>query len=441
MKLINGENISDSLDIQQSQKDSKNVEKRKKLITIGECSKFYLYILGAALFQFISIFILGGLENIGFFGIYPVLSTYRIIQSIYTYIGYIIFGIIYYFCFRGKKRTNEENDENILNFNENLLMYKSSNLYFQIFLVCFCYGLYLEIQNLLYNIGLEALNIWTFGTIFTFLLMKKYYPFDIYNHHKLSIIFISITSSIFIFISSFFPNSSSKDEEKLNTYQNVEKIFGSYYYSILIILLFIFVNFIFSYYVNFSKVLIQFKNMSLYKLIIFIGIFGLIISIIFSLIFGNIYYKYNILEYFLELKSSQNIFIEIFVIYPIFIFSKYMQMYFEILLIYYLNPVYVLIANNLTYGISKLISFLSNNCENFENFLFSELAEICAILGNIVYVEIIELNFCGLSDNIRRNIKSKGELDLQELFIIQKRTINTEDDEEENNKNIIEIYD
>ena len=116
-------------------------------------------------------------------------------------------------------------------------------------------------------------------------------------------------------------------------------------------------------------------------------------------------------------------------------------MYFEILLIYYLNPVYVLIANNLTYGISKLISFLSNNCENFENFLFSELAEICAILGNIVYVEIIELNFCGLSDNIRRNIKSKGELDLQELFIIQKRTINTEDDEEENNKNIIEIYD
>ena len=118
-----------------------------------------------------------------------------------------------------------------------------------------------------------------------------------------------------------------------------------------------------------------------------------------------------------------------------------MQMHLEILIIYYLNPIYVLAANDFTYGISKLINFISYGFEHYEHFLFSELTEVCVFLGNIVFLKIVELNFCGLSDNIRRNIKSKGELDLQELFIIQKRTINTEDDEEENSKNIIEIYD
>ena len=198
------------------------IKKKKKLITIGECSKFYWYILGAALCQLFSIFILGGLEIIGLLSNNPVLNSFSIMKSIYTFIGFIIFGTMHYFCFRGKKRLNEENDENILNYNENLLMHKSKNTYIQIFLVCFCYGLYLEIQNLLYNLGLEPLNIWTFSNMFTFLLLKKYYPFDIYNHHKLSIIFISITSSTFIFISSFLRDSSSKEEE-LNTYQKVEK--------------------------------------------------------------------------------------------------------------------------------------------------------------------------------------------------------------------------
>ena len=88
-------------------------------------------------------------------------------------------------------------------------------------------------------------------------------------------------------------------------------------------------------------------------------------------------------------------------------------MYLEMLLIYFLNPFYVLWANDLTYGISKLISFISNKYANYENFLFSELAEVSALLGNIIFLEIIELNFCGLSENIRRNIKLKGELDFR----------------------------
>ena len=62
-----------------------------KLIRIGECSRFHLYILGATICQIISILILGGLKNdICLFGFPTVLNSYSNIIGIYKYIGYII---------------------------------------------------------------------------------------------------------------------------------------------------------------------------------------------------------------------------------------------------------------------------------------------------------------------------------------------------------------
>ena len=437
----NIEDVEDQLEhenIEELNEMPKKELKNKKLITLGECSKFYFNILGDVACKFVSIFIIGGLEKIGVFGFYPILKSYDAMQSIYTYIGYIIFGTIFYFCFRGKKKINENNNSNDLIYAEGLSMERSKKTYFQIFLVCFCFGLYLEIQNLFYGLGFQYLNFWAIGTIFTFLLMKKYFPFLIFRHHKLAIIFITITCMTFILICSILPESSS--EKKLNTYQKVEEEFGSYYYCILIIVIFIGVNIIYAYSINYFKVLIQFKNMNLHLLIIFSGIIGLIISIIFSLIFPNLSDKYDIFKYFSELKSSDKFYIEIFVVYPIFIFSKFMQMYLEMLLIYFLNPFYVLWANDLTYGISKLISFISNKYANYENFLFSELAEVSALLGNIIFLEIIELNFCGLSENIRRNIKLKGELDFRTTLTEPEGGINIEENKEKNQNNDMEVY-
>ena len=116
-------------------------------------------------------------------------------------------------------------------------------------------------------------------------------------------------------------------------------------------------------------------------------------------------------------------------------------MYLEILIIYYLNPIYVLAANDFTYGISKLIKFISDDFEHYENFLFAELTEISALISNIIFLEIVELNFCGLSDNIRRNIKSKGELDLKELIIVPEANPDDDEDKEETENSVKEIYD
>ena len=50
--------------------------------------------------------------------------------------------------------------------------------------------------------------------------MKKYFPYDIYIHHKLSMIFISIICLTFTLVCSLLPEILR--EKKLNTYKKVE---------------------------------------------------------------------------------------------------------------------------------------------------------------------------------------------------------------------------
>ena len=118
------ESISE--DEQSSSNLSKNnliLDKPKgKLISIGECSRFHLYILGATICQIISILILGGLKNdICLFGFPTVLNSYSNIIGIYTYIGYIIFSLIF-------KCISEKNERKISREKKSLLI---QNIAFQ----------------------------------------------------------------------------------------------------------------------------------------------------------------------------------------------------------------------------------------------------------------------------------------------------------------------
>ena len=233
-------------------------KKKAKLIKIGECLRFYLYLLGALISKLISIFLLGGFKNnMNLFGFSPILKSYNIIQSLYTYIGYIIFSFIFRLCSKHNEITSKKYKLIFMYNNFSKPNYKK--FCFQIFLVSFCFAFYYEAINILNSLDFQLLNFWSFETIFTFLLMQKYFKFDIYNHHKCSIYFIIISSSLFILIASLIPVSSG-EEEKLNAYQKIKRKFGSYYYSIIIILIYIIISFIFAFSRIFSKILMQIKN-------------------------------------------------------------------------------------------------------------------------------------------------------------------------------------
>ena len=416
---INSENKAN---ISKKKEEDKN--KKKKLIRIGECSKFYLYILASAFFKFLCFLILGYKEKgIGLFGFCPIINSYYITQSIYTYIGYIIFGTIFYYVFKRKHKKSEIEMHPIpmrlLIHNKTKVMPKSAKTIFQIILVCFCYGLYNEIQNIIYNLGFQFFYYWTFETIFSYFLMKRYFVMDIYTHHKCSIIFIVVTCSTFLLVASFLPGSSIMENERsLNSYQIIEKLLGSYYYCIIIILFLLFLSFIISFSRTFSKIIMQTKYLSKYSLILFIGIIGLILSIIASIILYYIDKGNNIIKYFSELTDHDKdykFYMEIFLVYPIFIFFRFLQINFEILIIFYLDPIYALMINNLNDTFTNLVLFILSTFINYKNFIFSELSEFFALIGYTVYLEILELNFCGLSENVRRNIKSKADKDYRQI--------------------------
>ena len=442
MNLINEGNQFSS-DTSDNKESINKEEKNKKFITIGKCSHFYLFILGSSFSKFLTILIMGEKKkNIGLFGFSPILASYNNVQSMYTYIGYIIFGIIIFYFLKGKNNIftikKNQNQKRFLIHNINKMSVHTPKTFIQIF---FCFGFYIEAINILYSLGFQSFNYWTFETIFTFLLMKKYFVVDIYRHHKCSIIFIFVTSTICLLIASFLPNSSYGGEQ--NAYQFIDKDMGSYFYFMIITLFFVFLSFNYSFSRTFSKVVMQFKFLSPYKLIILIGAIGFIISLIDAIILYYINVGANTLQFLSDLNTCEKdykFYLEIFLIYPIFIFAKFLQIYFEIMTIYYLNPIYTLMINNLTYSSSKLFFFILNGFNDVANFLLSDFSEIFAIIGYVIYLEIVELNFCGLSDNIKRNIISKGENEFNEIKIERYESIissydnidNIVDDEEEN---------
>jgi len=436
-KKFNTEYTFDTSDNNNNTYDGLFLEpKNNKLITIGNWSKFYYYILGSALFKFLYLMILGDkTNNIGLFGFSPILSSYNSMQSIYTYLGYIIFGIISYFFFDKKEKRNKiislETLEFIYDKMQNQDKYKT---YFQIFLACLCFIIYKEVQNLFYYFGYEPLDYWSFEIIFTFLFMKRYFVIDIYIHHKCSIYFNSILCTTLLFVASFFPYS-----EEGNQYKSVENKLGNAFYSIIFILVFLFLSFIYSFSRNFSKVLMQAKSISAFILIIFIGTIGLIFTIIVSIILYHFEEEDNFISYFdiLKAHSTWEIIRDILIATPTYSICRFMQLYLEIITIYYLNPIYCLLLNNICYSIIKVVLFLLDvNMEYFVYFILTELAEVFAAFGYMIHLEIIELIFCGLSDNIKRKIMLKAENDFNRISHEKIEDIlNNDDDNEENKEN------
>jgi len=401
--------------------DKKNVDNKanKRFITIGNCSKFNLYILGSAAFKFLSMITLGDKnKNIGLCGFSPILYSYYSMQSLYAYFGYIIIGIICYYFFERKNGPIKINS-GILIYNNPEYSINSIKTKLYIFLICFFFVFYLETENLLYSLGFQLLNYWTCETIFSILLMKKYFIINFSKHHKFSLIFIICSCSICLLIASFLPNSSKYGND-LNCYQIIQIRCGNYYYSFLFIIFFAFLSFTYSFSRTFLKVIMQAKFISANIFIIFIGVIGVISGLAYAFVLYYLNFENNIIDYFKEFNSCERnykFYIEIFLINPLFICSRYMQLYLEIQTIFYLNPIYGLLINNLCFGIQKLIEFIIDNFINIPFFIFSELSEIFAIIGYIFYLEILELNFCGLSDDLKRRIVIKGEIEVNRITV------------------------
>ena len=268
--------------------------------------------------------------------------------------------------------------------------------------------------------------------------------------------FILVINSILLVISSLLKNTDLEDK---NTYDIISDLTGNDYFFLLILLIFIFLSTIFSYSKVKTKVLMHFNYVSPYRIIYDTGIIGSIMTLI-ALIFVSFidckktekiqnycsitviennttkYYYDNINNYFEELYkniSGYKFYLEIFLIIPLFLVINFFGFVCETLTIYYLNPLYVLVRDNLYYCIQRFI-FIFVNLNNFNNYITLEqffilqTSEISALLGYSVYLEIIELRFCGLNKDLKRKIIERGERET----IHKSNFINNEDNNENN---------
>ena len=221
-------------------------------IGFGKCSYFYFYLFGAILTYAIKNEILKSDKFI--------LNHFLLLQSIYQYFIYILFGLLFNWIL-------------MLN-NNNILKFSKKNI-FSCILICFIYVLNFESLIIFRYFKLVSLNIWTAHIGFVIFFMNKYFPQNIYKHQLYPMIFVIFLDTILIIASTFLNYEGNK-----NIYQ--EK---GITLCVSLILFYIWRILIFSYTEVKTKILIDLKFISPYIIIILIGIIGFTLNIIAALIF------------------------------------------------------------------------------------------------------------------------------------------------------------
>ena len=178
-----------------------------------------------------------------------------------------------------------------------------------------------------------------------------------------------------------------------------------------------------------AKVLMDTKFISPYSILIVTGIFGLIINIglsIFTFIkeekcndkylchycVQNYIKKFNILD--------KERYIEIIFTFIYFLFS-FLSGTFDYYIMKYLYPNFILMSDTIFYEFVGLYNFIGNNNkkegEIMKKFILFQITESLEFICCTIYLEIIELRFCGLNKDIKKNIIERGEMETNDLLI------------------------
>ena len=436
-------------------------------IGFGKYSNLHCYILFCMLCAFFYDTIFGIMANkkkkfnILFFE--PIISLHPLIKSLYKYLGNIFFSIIFFYFYFNKNNKENTLVDNKYSITKYELIYNKKNYInnndkLELLLICFSLAFFLEFIDIMYSFNFHDLDLWITNIFFISMFMSHYYKINLYSHQKLSLSLSCFFNLIILIFSSLYPF------EKDTAYETTESLFKSKFFCILICILFILISCLVSLSRVKIKILMDVKDISPIQIVFFTGCFGLflnLICLIFSSIFkckneyladnfcnlnknytNNTYYE-SLPIYFSNLKErfdSNKIlfFIEIFVVYPLTSFLFFMKYLFEILMIYYLNPIYILVSDGFYYTILYLLALIANYFDRneyqtkFRKFALLFTGNILSVFFYLVYLEMIELRFCGLDKNLRRKINERGVNEVNSILGLYDN--NSDDDNESGDK-------
>ena len=219
-------------------------------------------------------------------------------------------------------------------------------------------------------------------SLFSYWLLK----IKLYRHHYLSIIFITIIGLTYNFCSGFF----TLDKIKKNYKGYINYFVAESIYNIL--------------YVLYKFFMIK-KFIKSYEILFYQGVYELVFGII-TLAITTKYFKQfdNFYSYFDGLEGKE---IGRFISLVFINFIKFFTIFINIEIF---GPFHIFLLDILA-GI--IISFFDNDFSEFDvsiSIAYFVLLIIC-IFMILVFIEIIQLNFCGLSTMTKKSIEERARLD------------------------------
>ena len=374
-----------------------------------------------------------------------------LIQEGFNYLGTFIISLFLIKYEYSQARVNDkptESTQNIIGKNSKSIditliyhkthgdLYKCYNL-IVILLLILC-----ELFIIIYfSLTLKGLDFWVLELFFICYITYRMHGIQISLHKQAAILFIFIFCSIFKILSLIFRITEDP----------VERIYTDYKWIIAIgILLFVLYDLLRGYTLCKIKSIIDYQFILTTKFLAIYGLFGSCICFLLGIIptinacvDQN---KFNLIEnicsiedkdnnklyydsykfFFKLLWPKDNIFINILyvLIFIAKIILSFAVKFFCMQILKKLNPEYLISSNSLYYfivDICDIILFLIKK-DGFKLFkFFGTMAEFFSFLGTIIYLELIELHFCGLDHDLKKSITNRSASDSQmEVVEIEK---------------------
>jgi hypothetical protein len=411
----------------------------KKFCGLGQCSQKYIYILITALLFLFKTAVLGLTEfyyrfpNYNMFKVETVIIGHPLLKLLLEYLGYVIYGAIFILVLKKnkifRKDESETNSEkNILIYHEKILTKGNTKL---LLIACGSFAVQLIVRSILNSFGLWKLDLWVFNIIFITYFLKLTFKYRIYKHQLYSLGF-NFGINIILLISASCISSGDNPSD----YESVKNHFGSYFYILLFYLVFLILSACISFSQVMQKKLMDFYYISPINILFVIGIISAIFTLLALIISTNvncgeyiegsacgIHYKDNLNSSYFDNynvyisnlgdhyeKSKKDFYLEIFLVYPLYSFACYLKYLFETLIVYHLNPNYVLISDNIYYSI-KITIALIHEPKDIKTYL-NLLGDIISLFAYFFYLEIFKINRFGLSYDTRLSIFKRSELEI-----------------------------
>lgn len=412
------------------------------------------------------------------------LKSHLLIKNALDFFGFLLGGVILYFL---SKKLLGKTDNNITmtkiqQKREKYLENKTIHNYINIFIIGFFISFHIIVNSISNTYQIDN-HFWMVELISITIFSSIIFNNKIRKHHKLALIIIAplIILDIISFSLPLTEHTCQTEEackEKYitdnNLFQIIKKVYGSFCYVVFI--LFIFSIIIKDYSWIKSKFLMDIRGISSYKILIFIGMVGSILVIICIFIsfyipcniidvqsvdFVNnvyidinnktysmsekvcfiknfdenehklIFYYDNFISFINEYNYKDNFEdkLEIFLIIPIYFIMKLLINISGIMTIKYLDPNYILISRSICYFFEEIIYYFiiikrDKEYTTFKQFLVQEIKHLISILSNMIYIEFLELKFCNLEYDLKKNIEKRSENERLTKLVNREMSIN-----------------